>query len=152
MDAQWWDALLRQSLERATPFTREVFGARSLTGQEVVAFLQRARIAVVGTTNAAGAPHLSLTGLTVWQGRVFVGFSPQAAAFRHLQRSPRVALVAHQGWRRVLILEGEARILPDGEEAQQVRQAEQARHGWASPVIVEVLPRKAFSWKGEEAS
>jgi hypothetical protein len=47
----------------------------------------------------------------------------------------------------VLIVEGEARLLPEGEEAQQVRRAEEARHGWISPALVEVIPRKAFSWR-----
>ncbi|GBD11400.1 hypothetical protein HRbin23_01065 [bacterium HR23] len=149
MDAQAWEALLQRSLERATPFTRGVFGSRTMTGQEVVDFLRRVRTVVVGTTNPAGAPHLSVTGPIVWQGRLYLGFSPQSAAYRHLQRLPRLALVAHQGWRRVLILEGEARLVPEGEEAEQVRRAEEARHGWTSPTLVEVLPRKAFTWKGE---
>lgn len=149
MDAQEWDALIQRSLEQATPFTREVFGAQTMTGQEVLDLLERVRTVVVGTTNPAGAPHLSVTGPTLWNGRLYLGFSPQAATYRHLLRSPRLALVAHQGWRRVLILEGEGRLLPEGEEAQQVRKAEEARHGWTSPALVEVLPRKAFTWKGE---
>jgi hypothetical protein len=147
VDAEEWDALLQRSLEQATPFTQGVFGPHRLTGREVLALLQKAPVAVVGTTSPSGAPHLALTGPILWQGRLYLGFSPQAAAFRHLQRSPRLALVVHQGWRRVLIVEGEARLLPEGEEAQQVRRAEEARHGWTSPALVEVIPRKAFSWR-----
>lgn len=149
MDKQEWDALLQRSLERATPFTRGVFGSQPMTGQEVLDLLRRVRNVVVGTTNPAGAPHLSVTGPILWNGRLYLGFSPQAATYRHLQRSPRIAVVAHQGWRRVLIIEGETRLVPDGEEAQRVRQAEEARHGWTSPALVEVIPRKAFTWKGE---
>ena len=54
-----------------------------------------------------------------------------------------------QGWRRHLIVEGTASVVPDGPLAEEVRGEEQRRLGFASEVIVEVEPTRAFGWKSD---
>ena len=60
-----------------------------------------------------------------------------------------MALLLAQGWRRHLIVEGAASVVPDGPLAEEVRAEEQRRLGFASDVIVEVAPSRAFAWKSD---
>ena len=143
------EELLRTSLARATAHTRKVLGPGAMTAAEVRALL-RARTAVtLATTGPAGRPHVAVTALIHHGERFFVGQSRGAASLRHLQRRPSVALLMAQGWRRHLIIEGEASTVPEGPLAEEVRGEEQRRLGFASEVIVEVEPTRAFGWKSD---
>ena len=143
------EELLRTSLARATAHTRRVLGPGAMTAAEVRAFL-RARTAVtLATTSPAGRPHVAVTALIHLRERFFVGQSRGAASLRHLQRQPAVALLLAQGWRRHLLIEGTASTVPEGPLAEEVRDEEQRRLGFASDVIVEVKPAHAFGWKSD---
>ena len=141
--------LLQTSLARATAHTRKVLGPGAMTAAEVRAFLRARTAASLATTGPAGRPHVALTALIHHSERFFVGQSRGAASLRHLQRRPAVALVVAQGWRRHLIIEGTASVVPDGPLAAEVREEERRRLGFASQVIVEVEPSRAFGWKSD---
>lgn len=144
--------LLRTSLARATTHTRKVLGPGAMTAAEVRAFLRARTAASLATTGPAGRPHVAVTALIHHSERFFVGQSRGAASLRHLQRRPAVALVVAQGWRRHLIIEGTASVVPDGPLAAEVRAEERRRLGITSDVIVEVLPTRAFGWKSDRVS
>ena len=145
------EELLRTSLARATAHTRRVLGPGAMTAAEARAFLRSRTAATLATTSSVGRPHVAVTALIHHRERFFVGQSLGAASLRHLQRRPAVALVMAQGWRRHLLLEGTARTVPDGPLAEEVRVEEQRRLGFASDVIVEVEPSRAFGWKSDRA-
>ena len=143
------EELLRTSLARATAHTRRVLGPGAMTAAEVRAFLRSRTAAALATTGPAGRPHVAATDLIHHRERFFVGQSRGAASLRHLQRQPAVALLLAQGWRRHLIIEGTASMVPDGPLAEEVRAEERRRLGFASDVIVEVEPTRAFGWKSD---
>ena len=122
-----------------------------MTAEEVRAFLRRRTAAALATTGPAGRPHVAVTALIHHSERFFVGQSRDAASLRHLQKQPSVALVLAQGWRRHLIIEGTAATVPDGLLADGVREEERRRLGFASEIIVEVEPTRAFAWKSDRA-
>ena len=146
------EELLRTSLARATAHTRRVLGPGAMNAAEVRAFLRGRTAVALSTTGPAGRPHVAVTDLIHHRERFFVGQSRGAASLRHLGRRPSVALLLAQGWRRHLIIEGEASAVPDGPLAEEVRGEEQRRLGFASEVIVEVEPSRAFGWKSDRGS
>ena len=143
------EELLRTSLARATPHTCKVLGPGAMTAAEVRAFLRGRTAATLATTGPAGRPHVAVTDLIHLRERFFVGQSRGAASLRHLQQRPAVALAMAQGWRRHLIVEGAASVVQDGPLAEEVRGEERRRLGFASEVIVEVEPTRAFGWKSD---
>lgn len=143
------EELLQSSLAQSTAHTRRVLGPGAMTAEEVRAFLRRRTAAALATTGPAGRPHVAVTDLIHHRERFFVGQSRGAVSLRHLRRQPSVALVLAQGWRRHLIIEGTASTVPDGPLAEAVREEEQRRLGFASEVIVEVAPTRAFGWKSD---
>lgn len=146
------EELLQTSLARATAHTRRVLGPGAMTAAEVRAFLRARTAAALSTTGPAGRPHVAVTDLIHHCERFFIGQSRGAASLRHLQRQPAVAVLLAHGWRRHLIIEGTASTVPDGPLAEEVRAEEQRRLGFASEVIVEVLPTRAFGWKSDRVS
>jgi hypothetical protein len=118
----------------------------------VEAFLKGHTLVALATVGPSGEPHLAPTDLIYMEGRFFIGQSRGAASLRDLRRLPRVSLLMAQGWRRHLLLEGEARPLAPNEPAAAMVQAEEQRRlGFSSQVIVEVLPRKMFAWSSADA-
>ena len=142
--------LLRTSLARATAHTRRVLGPGAMTAAEVRAFLRSRTAAALSTTGPTGRPHVAATDIIHHRERFFVGQSRGAVSLRHMQRQPAVALLLAQGWRRHLIIEGTASAVPEGPLADEVRAEEQRRLGFASDVIVEVAPTRAFGWKSDK--
>jgi uncharacterized pyridoxamine 5'-phosphate oxidase family protein len=119
-----------------------------MTAEEVEAFLKGRTMVALATVHPSGTPHVSATDLIYHRGRFFLGQSRAAASLRNLQRQPRISLLMAQGWRRHLLLEGEARELPaDDSLALEVRTEERRRAGFDSEVIVEVEPLRLLTWK-----
>ena len=143
------EELLQTSLARATAHTRKVLGPGAMTAAGVRAFLRRRTAAALATTGPAGRPHVAVTDLIHHRERFFIGQSRGAASLRHLQKQPSVALVMAQGWRRHLIIEGTAATVPDGSLADEVREEERRRLAFASEIIVEVEPTRAFGWRSD---
>ena len=83
---------------------------------EVQAFLDAARFAVLATVRADGSPHLTV----VWYGRrgdeVIVNTTAPRSKARNIERDPRVSLLVGE-MERYVRLEGEARIVATGEAA-----------------------------------
>lgn len=83
---------------------------------EVRAFLDAPRLAVLATVRADGSPHLTV----VWYGRrgdeVIVNTTAPRSKARNLARDPRVSLLVGE-MERYVRLEGEARIVATGADA-----------------------------------
>ena len=142
--------VLTDSIEAATPHTRNVFGGRhGMSAVEVEALLAESTVALVSTVGAEGAPHIAGVGPVFVDGRLYVGVPEGTALAGNLRRSRDVAVaVVELPWRRHAFICGRARFLEEGtEEIARVRAAEVAKHGWQSPVLVEIAPGKVFGWR-----
>jgi len=84
--------------------------------EDVRAFLDAPRFAVLATVRADGSPHLTV----VWYGRrddeVIVNTTAPRSKARNLERDARVSLLVGE-MERYVRLEGEARIVATGEAA-----------------------------------
>jgi PPOX class probable F420-dependent enzyme len=83
---------------------------------DVRAFLDVPRFAVIATVRADGSPHLTV----VWYGRrgdeVIVNTTAPRSKARNIERDPRVSLLVGEMERYVRI-EGEARVVATGDAA-----------------------------------
>ena len=143
-------AVMKESLAKANPHTRAVFGAKPLTPRQVSALVRSQTTVVLATVKPSGRPHLSLTGMVSLNGKFYLGESKAYAALRNLQANPRVAVVASGGgWGRHVLMEAEARLLrPRDPRVKAIQEEEIKRFGWSYPVHVEVVPTKVFTWAG----
>ncbi len=141
---------LRQSLEEATPRTRDVFGGvNAMTVGEVEAFLSHAPVGLVSTVSQSGAPHMTGVGMILLDGKLYFGSDRRSALYRNLLRNPTVAIgFVEPPWKRHILIQGTVRlVLEDSDEIRQVREAERTQHGWESGVVAGVDIDKVFTWK-----
>ncbi len=92
-----------------------------LIADEVRAFLEQPRFAVMGTINASGTPQLTVMwyALLPDQDVVVLNASRGLVKERNLRRDPRMSLCVEDGMRYVT-LEGRAELIQD--RAQQERE------------------------------
>jgi nitroimidazol reductase NimA-like FMN-containing flavoprotein (pyridoxamine 5'-phosphate oxidase superfamily) len=143
-------AALRQSIDEANDRTRGIFGgANAMSAREVADFLNASHMALVSTVSPSGEPHITGVGLVFLDNKLYLGLGKGTALVRNLRHNPSVAVaVVEPPWKRHVLVQGAVRILPDGgDELRRVHAAEQAKLGWASPIVAEVAPRKVFTWK-----
>jgi len=92
-----------------------------LISEEVRAFLEQPRFAVMGTINASGTPQLTVMWYALLPGDDVVVFNATRGLVkeRNLRRDPRMSLCVEDGMRYVT-LEGWAELVED--RAQQERE------------------------------
>jgi len=142
------DITIKKTLAQASTHSRKVFSQSPLTGEEVLELANSGGLRMAATTKPDGKPHLSITDVIVSDGKLYIGVDPATARHRNLRRNTSIALMIAEGWKRQVILEGEARFLDmKGPLAERVQDSQKKRYGWASEVLAEIVPRKIFTWK-----
>jgi len=142
---------MAETLAKANPHTKSVFTMRPMTPRQVYALVRQCSTVVLATVKPSGGAHVSLTGMVTVKGRLYLGQSRAYAAFRNLSANPSVGVVVVRGgWGAHVQIEGEARVLTARDPRVKAIEAEErARHGWAYPVHVELVPAKVFTWAGQ---
>jgi len=142
------DAIIKQSLEKATPHTRKVYGQNPLTGQELVDLANARALDLAATVKPDQRPHLSPVDLNIVDGKIYIGIDEGTARHKNLLHSPHVTIMAVDGSRRQAIIEGETRMIDmKSETAARVLEAQKKKYGWTTQLLGEVVPRKIFTFK-----
>jgi hypothetical protein len=118
-----------------------------LSWDHVSARLSAARDYWVGTAGARGAPH-AVPVWGVWvDDRLYFGGGSQVRWARNLGRNPQVAVHIGSGDDPV-ILEGAVTLTEEqGDEAERVMDAYEAKYGFRHPPpFWRLTPRRAFAW------
>ena len=143
--------VLSQSIEKADPRTRRIFGGdRAMSAQEVEEFLRTGPVGLIATIGPSQTPHMAPTTIFLVDGRIYFSAGQGSATQRHLQRNPQVAVaVVEPPWTRHLLVKGTVRFLkPDTEEMARVQEVQKAIRGRATTTLVAVEAQKIFTWKG----
>lgn len=145
------DAVLKKSLENASPHTRKVYGQNPLSSQEIIDMANgRGLLVIASTIGSNSGPHLAPADVTGVDGTLFLGVDEGTAHYRNLKRNPAVAVMITEGWKRQVILEGTVKFLEmNSELARRVQDLQKKKTGWTTEAIAEVKADKAFSWKGK---
>jgi PPOX class probable F420-dependent enzyme len=96
--------------------------------ENVRAFLEQPRLAVMATINADGSPHLTVMWYDLVDDIVVLNMMRGLVKERNLRRDPRLAICVEDG-PRYITLSGQAQIIDDRvvQEAEVVRMATRYR-------------------------
>lgn len=143
--------VMKESLEKANAHTRTVFGTKPMTTRQVTDLVRRQVSVMLATVKLSGRPHVSLTGMVVLRGRLYLGQSERFAALRNIRRNPQIGIViSGGGWKRHVLMEATAKELAQGDpRTKAIAEEETRRFGWSYDVHLEVTPTKVFTWAGE---
>ena len=148
---------LRATIERASPLSRRIFGRRPMDVEEVEFFLSEEKVATLITLKSDGSPHASIGSFCCSDGRLYF-YSNNASARHHdIIRDSRVAATVVDGWRRQVILEGEASVVGVVSELTSHVAADSFRKKFGhfagdrggSSYVIEVTPKKIFTYRGK---
>jgi nitroimidazol reductase NimA-like FMN-containing flavoprotein (pyridoxamine 5'-phosphate oxidase superfamily) len=124
------------------------------------AFLDRARVVRVATTDGRGLPHVVPVCAVLDAGRLYFGTARSGRKVTNLEANPQVALVADdyvEAWdalRGVMVV-GTARLHARGPRFRRARRLLYAKYPQyptdaaldeGEGAIVEVTPRHVFAW------
>ena len=145
------DDVLKESLEKASPHTKKVFGQNPLTGREIIDMANtKGLMTLASTVGSGGQPHLAPADVVGVVGTLYIGMDLATAQYTRLKRHPRIAVMIMEGWKRQAILEGTVSFLDmTSSLASRVLEAQKMKTGWTTEVIGELEPEKAFSWRGK---
>jgi uncharacterized pyridoxamine 5'-phosphate oxidase family protein len=144
------DVIMKESLARASPHSRKVYGQNPLTAQEVLDLANGEALSIAATVKREGKPHLSPVDLVAVEDKLFLGTDKNTARFKNLSRNPSIMVLIAQGWKRQAIIEGTARFLDlESEQGKRVLEAEKRKLGWTTETIAELLPEKVLTWKAK---
>ena len=142
------DSIIKSSLSRASPHTREVYGKNPLTASEVIELANNRVLTVAATVRPDGRPHLSPTDLVAVDGIFYLGVDEATSRYRNLKQNPAVTVMLADGSKRQAILEGNARFLDmTSGTAKKVLEVQKKKYGWVTDALAEFQPVKAFTWK-----
>jgi putative heme iron utilization protein len=144
------DLVIKNSLSKASPHTREVYGKNPLTSSEVFELANSRVLTIAATVRPDGRPHLSPTDLVAVDGVFFLGVDEATARYRNLKQNSAVTVMLADGSKRQAILEGNAKFLDmNSGIANKVLEAQKKKYGWVTDSIAEFQPVKAFTWKSK---
>lgn len=144
------DSIIKNSLNRASSHTREVYGKNPLTAGEIVELANSRVLTIAATVRPDGRPHLSPTDLVAVDGVFYLGIDEATARYRNLKANPAVTLMLAEGSKRQAILEGSANFLDvTSGMAKKVLEAQKKKYGWVTDALAEFQPVKAFTWKAK---
>ncbi len=142
------DSIIKNSLSKASPHTREVYGKNPLTASEVIELANSRVLTVAATVRPDGRPHLSPTDFVAVDGILYLGVDEATARYRNLKENPSVTVMMADGSKRQAILEGNAKFLDmNSVIAKKVLEAQKKKYGWATDALAEFQVLKAFTWK-----
>ena len=145
------DDVLKGSLAKASPHTKNVYGRDPLTGMEIVDMANDRTIQTLASTvRLNGRPHLTPTDVVGLNGALYVGVDEATGHYSNLKRSPAIALMLLDGKTRQAILEGTVAFLDmTGEIAIRVQELQKKKNGWTTEAAAELRPEKVFSWRAK---
>ena len=147
------DALIKESLAKATPHTKKVYGQNPMTAQELVDLSNSRGLILAATVKPNQKPHLSPVDLNIVDDKIYIGIDEGTARHRNLKHNPSITIMMADGSRRQAIVEGETRMLDmKGETAAQVLDAQKKKYGWTTQLLAEVLPQKVLTYKSPPKS
>jgi putative heme iron utilization protein len=144
------DSIIKNSLNKASPHTREVYGQNPLTASEIIEMANTRVLALAATVRPDGRPHLSPTDMVAVDGVFYLGVDEATARYRNLKANPAVTIMLADGSKRQAILEGNAKFLDmTSGIAKKVLEAQKKKYGWVTDALAEFQPMKAYTWKGK---
>jgi len=137
-DLERLQALLDESIERASPFLRASFQMpeHSLSAAQLAAHLRGALTVALGTVTASGEPRVAPIGAFFLRASFYVPTVAEAARARHLARRPGVSLTYFEGTKLAVIVHGTAASVDPNHaefeelDAVQVHCGGQSVHEW----------------------
>ena len=142
------DSVIKNSLSKASPHTREVYGKNPLTASEVVEMANSRVLTVAATVRPDGRPHLSPTDFVAVDGFLYLGVDEATARYRNLKENPDAIVMMADGSKRQAILEGKAKFLDmNSGIAKRVLETQKNKYGWITDALAEFQVSKAFTWK-----
>jgi putative heme iron utilization protein len=144
------DSIIKNSLSKASPHTREVYGKNPLTSSEMIELANTRVLTLAATVRPDGRPHLSPTDLVAVDGVFYLGVDKPTARYRNLKANPAVTVMLADDSKRQAILEGNAKFLDmTSGIAKKVLEAQKKKYGWVTDALAEFQPLKAFTWKAK---
>jgi len=144
------DSIIKNSLNKASSHTKNVYSQNPLTADEVVELANSRVLTIAATVKPDGRPHLSPTDLVVVDGVFYLGVDEATARYRNLKENPAITLMLADGSKRQAILEGNAKFLDlKSGTAKKVLEAQKKKYGWTTDALAEFQPVKAFTWKAK---
>jgi putative heme iron utilization protein len=142
------DSIIKSSLSKASPHTREVYGKNPLQASEVFELANSRVMTIAATVRPDGRPHLSPTDLVAVDGIFYLGVDEATARYRNLKQNPALTVMLADGSKRQAILEGNAKFLDmNSGTAKKVLEVQKKKYGWVTDALAEFQPLKAFTWK-----
>jgi pyridoxine/pyridoxamine 5'-phosphate oxidase len=117
-DLERLQALLSDSIERASAFLRESFEmpAHSLSAAQLAAHLDGVLTVALATVTARGEPRVSPIGALFVRGAFCVPTVAESARARHLARRPAASLTYYEGIDMAVIAHGEVQVITGTDE------------------------------------
>ena len=145
------DYVLKETLAKASPHTKKVYGQNPLTGREIIDMANtKGLMTLASTVGSGGQPHLAPADVVGIDGTLYLGMDLAAAQYARLKRHPVIAVMIMEGWKWQAILEGTVTFLDmTSSLAGRVLEAQRRKTGWTTEAVVELKPVKAFSWRGK---
>jgi putative heme iron utilization protein len=142
------DSIIKNSLSKASPHTKEVYGKNPLTESEVIELANSRVPTLAATVRPDGRPHLSPTDFVAVDGIFYLGVDEATARYRNLKQNPAATVMLVDDSKRQAILEGNAKFLDmKSGTAKKVLEAQKKKYGWVTDAIAEFQPAKIFTWK-----
>jgi hypothetical protein len=157
-DLEELQALLDQSVEKASPFLRRSFEMpeRSLSAAELAARLEGLVVVALATVTAKGEPRVAPIDAVFFRGRFYVPTVVQAARAKHLAARPGVSVTYHEGRSLAVIVHGRAgTVAPDEEPFEEIERIRLAEGGqsileWSGdPIFLRVAPDVIYTYAKE---
>jgi nitroimidazol reductase NimA-like FMN-containing flavoprotein (pyridoxamine 5'-phosphate oxidase superfamily) len=126
-DLERLQALLDESIERASPFLRSSFErpAHSLSAAQLAGHLQGSLTVAFGTVTARGEPRVAPINAVFLRASFYIPTVAEAARARHLAQRPGASLTYYEGTDMAVVAHGHARIVeqedPDFAELDAVQ-------------------------------
>jgi hypothetical protein len=148
-------ALLDDSMERASPFLRSSFAMpeRSLSAEQLVARLDGSLTVAFGTATAQGEPRVAPIAAFLLRGAFHAPTVAESARARHVAQRPAVSLTYYEGVDLAVIAYGTAAILAQDDpafaeaDAVQVECGNQSPREWSgTPVYLRVEATSLFTY------
>ena len=144
------DSIIKNSLSKASPHTREVYGKNPLTASEVIELANSRVVTVAATVRPDGRPHLSPSDFVAVDGMLYLGIDEATARYRNLKENSAATVLMADGSKSQAILEGNAKFLDMNTGiAKKVLEAQKKKYGWVTDALAEFQVSKAFTWKAK---
>lgn len=157
MTSDFLKSTLQATIDGASKLSKRVFGRKAMRPEEVEGFLNEHAVATLVTMKPNGGPHASIGSFCCYEGKLYFYSNPASARHRNLTRNRRVAVTVVDGWRRQVIVEGEASVLGVASDLTSHKAADCFRKKYgqfagdkgSSSYVVEVTPRKIFTYRSK---